>query len=133
MKNSRQDILSFIKDNFKDYELKHKSTVTREIEPRLKYFIIDRYTVNVLPPESLTKLASIVNALWDVELFFSFGYLCIGYTDNEFGNCRNCMRLDAFVGSQISDHLDQADKDFVIPGISAGAPRVDKVMGVNYD
>ena len=130
MKNSRQNILSFIKDNFKDHELKHKATITTEIEPRLKYFMIDRYTVKILSHESLNKLIGFVNSLWDVELYFAFGFLCIGYTDNEFGNGRKCMRLDAFVPGQLCDLTDQADTDFVQPGLSAGAQIQDKVMGV---
>lgn len=130
MKNSRKDIQSFIRDNINDHELKYKATLTREMEPRLKYFIIDRYTLNVLTSESINKLLSIVNTLWDVELFFGFGYLCIGYTDSEFGNGRNCMRLDDFVSGQPTDHTDQVDKDFVTPGLTAGAKITDKAPGV---
>ena len=130
MENSRQKIKTFISDNFQDHELKHKSTVTREIEPTLKYFLIDRYTVEFLPPESLYKLVGFVNALWDVKAYFAFNYLCIGYTDTEFGNAKNCMRLDAFVPGQLVDLTDQADKDFVTPVLHAAAEIQDKATGV---
>ena len=126
MENSRQKIKTFISDNFQDHELKHKSTVTREIEPKLKYFMVDRYTPKVISPESLYQLISFVNTLWDVEAYFAFNYLCIGYTDNEFGNAHNCMRLDAFVPGQPVDIPDQADKDFVTPVLHAAAEIQDK-------
>lgn len=118
MKNSRQDIQSFIKDNFNDYELKHKATITTDMEPRLKYFMIDRYTVEVLSHKSINKLIGFVNSLWDVEIYFAFGYLCIGYTDSEFGNARNCIRLDAFVPDMLYDRTCPVDKDSVLVGVS---------------
>ena len=126
MINSRQEIQSFIKDNFQDHELKHKATITTDMEPRLKYFMIDRYRVNILSHESLNKLIGFVNSLWDVEIYFAFGFLCIGYTDNEFGNGRNCMRLNAFFPEQLCDLNDQVDKDFVQPVLPAAAEMLDK-------
>lgn len=120
MKNSRRDIQSFIKDNFKDHELKHKATITTDMEPRLKYFMIDRYRVEVLSHESLNKLIGFVNSLWDVEMYFAFGYLCIGYTDSDFGNGRDCMRLNAFFPGQLWDPDEQAESGFVQPVHNGG-------------
>jgi len=79
--NSRERIHSFIKCNIKDDELEHQCTVTREIEPKLKYFIIDRYLVKIPSSRSLTNFISFVNSFWDVEIYAEFDYLNIGYTD----------------------------------------------------
>ncbi len=63
----------------------------------------------------------------DIEIYFAFGFLCIGYCEREYGDC---MRLDAFVPAQLRIHTDQADKDFVTPALPAGAQISDKVLAV---
>ena len=79
--NSREIIQSFIKDNIKGDELKHESTVTREMEPKLKYFMVDRYLVKVISSKSIANFISFVNLFWDVEIYVESDYLNIGYTD----------------------------------------------------
>ena len=95
--NSRERIQSFIKDNIKDDELKHESTVTREMEPKLKYFMVDRYLVKVISSKSIANFISFVNSFWDVEIYAEFDYLNIGYTE-------------AFVTGTLQEDADQADK-----------------------
>ena len=114
MKNSREIIWAFIKENFEDNELKNVSTVTREMEPKLRYSIIDRYLVKVHSRRSLTKLISFVNSIFDVEIYVELGYLNIGYTD-------------AFVLGTLQDDINHPDKDLVMPALSAGAGPLDKV------
>lgn len=79
--NSREKIQSFIECNIKDDELEYESTVTREMEPKLKYFLIDRYQVKVPSSRSLPNFISFVNSFWDVEIYVEFDYLNIGYTN----------------------------------------------------
>lgn len=124
MEDSRINVQSFIKDTFSDHEIKFKHTISREIEPHLKYLMVDRYSVNQLSSELLHDLMSLTDTHNDIEIYFAFGYLCIGYCEKDYGNC---MRLDAFVPGQLYDHADQADKDFVSAGVSAGAQISDKV------
>ena len=127
MGNSRLDVHSFIKNSFTDHELKFKHSISREIEPHLKYLRVDRYIVSSLSSELLHDLMSLTDTHKDIEIYFAFGFLCIGYCEREYGDC---IRLDAFVPGQLTDHSDQADKAFVSPALPAGAGIQDKVMGV---
>ena len=127
MANSRDDIHSFFQNTFTDKEIKFKHSISREIEPHLKYLRVDRYQVNQLSSELLGDLMSLTDTHTDIEIYFAFGYLCIGYCERDYGNC---MRLDAFVPGQLVDLTDQVDKDFVTPALSAAAEIQDKVMGV---
>ena len=106
MKNSRERILEFIKYNFEDNEIEQLNTVTREMEPRLKYSIIDRYLVDVKSRKALKKFIRFANSFWDVEVFVFLGHLCIGYNNED---------------------TNQVDKDFVTPALSAEACSTDKV------
>ena len=127
MENSRLEIHSFITNTFQDHELKFKHSISRELEPHLKYLRVDRYSVNQLSSGLLHDLMSLTDTHKDIEIYFAFGFLCIGYCEREYGDC---MRLDAFVPGQFQDDTVQADKDFVLPGLSAGAQITDKVEGV---
>jgi hypothetical protein len=125
MENSRDGVHSFM-TRFEQHEIKFQHTISREIEPHLKYLMVDRYAVNQLSSELLRDLMSLTDIHNDIEIFFAFGYLCIGYCERDYGNC---MRLDAFVSGQLVDLTDQADKDFVTPVLSAAAAIQDKAMG----
>ena len=127
MGNSRLDVHSFIKNSFTDHELQFKHSISREIEPHLKYLRVDRYVVSSLSSELLHDLMSLTDTHKDIEIYFAFGFLCIGYCEREYGDC---MRLDAFVPAQLRIHTDQADKDFVTPALPAGAQISDKVLAV---
>lgn len=130
MENSRLDVHAFINNTFEDHELKFKHSISRELEPHLKYLRVDRYSVNQLSSELLHDLISLTDTHTDIEIYFAFGYLCIGYCERDYGNS---MRLDAFVPGHFQEDTNQADKDFVTPALSAGAGIQDKVMGVSLD
>jgi hypothetical protein len=126
MVNSRDGVHSFM-TRFKKHEIIFKHTISREIEPHLKYLRVDRYAVNQLSSELLRDLMSLTDIHNDIEIYFAFGYLCIGYCERDFGNC---IRLDAFVPGQLQDHTCQVDKDFVTPVMSGRAGIQDKAQGV---
>ena len=127
MANSRDVIHSFFQNTFTDQEIQFKHSISREIEPHLKYLRVDRYAVNQLSSELLRNLMSLSDIHKDIEIYFAFGYLCIGYCERDYGYC---MRLDAFVPGQLVDFTDQADKDFVTPVLPAAAEIQDKAVGV---
>ena len=127
MANSRDDIHSFFQNTFTDQEIQFKHSISREIEPHLKYLRVDRYAVNQLSSELLRNLMSLSDIHKDIEIYFAFGYLCIGYCERDYGDC---MRLDAFVTGIFQEDTNQIDKDFVAPVLSAGAGIQDKAQGV---
>lgn len=94
---TRQQIHEFIADNFTKHELKQVSSITRDIEPKLKYCVIDRYAGTYISGGSFIQLSKKVNQFRHIDLFFAFGYLCIGYTDPLFG----CRSLDAFATHEV--------------------------------
>lgn len=155
MKDSRLAIQEYIDQNFKGYELTHDSSITKATEPRLKYNRIDRYSVKVISSKALGLFIDYINQCKCVELYFAFGFLCIGFMDREYGET---MRLDAFTNShkdqlgsdfvtgqctaapgpvdkefvtpELVDLSNQADKEFVLDPNASGAAELDKVPGV---
>lgn len=123
MNPSRTAIQTFIAEHFKNYELRFKHTITRTTEPHLKYLEVDRYHVEVLSSENFNKLISFVQTRSDAELYFAFGYLCIGYKDRDYGEVK---RLDAFVPDLVIDLPYLADKGFVLQDAPAAPQDLDK-------
>lgn len=110
MQNHRDKIQEFISNNFDD--IIFKSTISKDVEPRLRYFIIDRYDMcyiyhGVPIPRKLTNFT---NRFRDVDVFFSLGYLCIGYSDPQLGIGTHCMKLDDFVSRSPQICSCQVDK-----------------------
>jgi len=126
MKNSRERILEFIKYNFKNDEFEQLNTVTKEMEPRLKYSVIDRYLVNVKSRKALKKFIRFANSFWDVEVFVFLGHLCIGYNNEDSGDEKDSVSLDGFTPVQPCDLNDQTDRVFVTPALPAEACSTDK-------
>lgn len=129
MQNTREKIQEFIENHFSE-ELTHISHLSKDMEPRLKYHIIDRYCMNDFTDENLRRLQTKVNRLPDVELYICNSYLNIAYSDPLLGIGHNCMKLDDFVSRSLQACSCQADKDFVRAAGRSCSCQVDKPQGV---